>query len=126
MLISFRVGGNFQDLVTRSLTGLIGAAWGGFAYAARDGDPYVMAVFAAIYMIPMMYRFTQSSHPRSGIVGTSKPSIHSIHNANNAQDASASLSFHSVHPIFMAPSQSKPLHGLVQWLLWSAWYLLLW
>ncbi len=28
-----------------------------------------MAVFAAIYMIPMLYRFTQSPHPRSGIVG---------------------------------------------------------
>ena len=28
-----------------------------------------MAVFAAIYMVPMIYRFTQSSHPRSGIVG---------------------------------------------------------
>jgi hypothetical protein len=28
-----------------------------------------MAVFAAIYMIPMIYRFTQSNHPRSGIVG---------------------------------------------------------
>ena len=28
-----------------------------------------MAVFAAIYMIPMLYRFTQSSHPRSGIIG---------------------------------------------------------
>jgi len=29
----------------------------------------VMAVFAATYMLPMIYRFTQSSHPRSGIVG---------------------------------------------------------
>lgn len=28
-----------------------------------------MAVCAAIYMIPMIYRYTQSSHPRSGIVG---------------------------------------------------------
>jgi len=28
-----------------------------------------MAVFAAIYMIPMIYRYTQSSHPRSGIIG---------------------------------------------------------
>jgi uncharacterized membrane protein YccC len=28
-----------------------------------------MAVFAAIYMLPMIYRYTQSSHPRSGIVG---------------------------------------------------------
>lgn len=43
--------------------------WGGIAYGARNGNPYVMAVFAAIYMIPMIYRFTQSSHPRSGIVG---------------------------------------------------------
>lgn len=64
-----RVGGNFQDLVTRSLAAIVGAAWGGFAYAARDGNPYVIAVFAAIYMLPMMYRYTQSSHPRSGVVG---------------------------------------------------------
>lgn len=28
-----------------------------------------MAVFAAVFMIPMLYRFTQSSHPRSGLVG---------------------------------------------------------
>lgn len=28
-----------------------------------------MAVFAAIIMIPMLYRFTQSSHPRSGLAG---------------------------------------------------------
>jgi hypothetical protein len=29
----------------------------------------VMAVFASIYMGPMIYRYTQSPHPRSGIVG---------------------------------------------------------
>jgi hypothetical protein len=65
------VGGNFQDLVTRSLCGVIGAAWGGFAYAAGNGNPYVMAVFAVLYMVPMLYRFTRSTHPRSGIVGKS-------------------------------------------------------
>lgn len=27
-----------------------------------------MAVMAAVFMIPMLYRFTQSSHPRSGLV----------------------------------------------------------
>ncbi len=64
-----RVGGTFQDLAVRTLCATIGAIWGGLAYAADDGNPYVMAVFAAIYMIPMLYRFTQSSHPRSGIVG---------------------------------------------------------
>jgi len=64
-----RVGGNIQDLVTRCLCCILGAIWGGLAYGADNGNPYVMAVFAAIYMIPMLYRFTQSSHPRSGIVG---------------------------------------------------------
>ncbi|CZT43096.1 probable BRE4 Protein involved in endocytosis [Rhynchosporium secalis] len=64
-----RVGGNFQDLVTRCLCCILGAVWGGLAYGADNGNPFVMAVFAAIYMLPMIYRFTQSSHPRSGIVG---------------------------------------------------------
>ncbi|KAH8598829.1 hypothetical protein B0O99DRAFT_537965 [Bisporella sp. PMI_857] len=64
-----RVGGNFQDLVTRGLCALLGAVWGGLSYSAANGNPYVMAAFAAIYMIPMIFRYTQSSHPRSGIVG---------------------------------------------------------
>lgn len=64
-----RVAGNLQDLVTRALLGVLGALWGGLSYEAGKGNPYVMAVFAAIYMIPMIYRYTQSSHPRSGIVG---------------------------------------------------------
>lgn len=64
-----RVGGTFQDLIVRAFCAAIGAVWGGFAYAAGGGNPYVMGVFAAIYMIPMLYRFTQSSHPRSGVIG---------------------------------------------------------
>ena len=63
-----RVGGTFQDLGVRTFCAAIGAIWGGLAYAAGGGNPYVMAVFAAIYMIPMLYRFTQSLHPRSGVV----------------------------------------------------------
>ena len=56
-------------MTTRVTTAAIGAIWGGFAYAARNGNPYVMAAFAAIFMIPMLYRFTQSTHPRSGLAG---------------------------------------------------------
>lgn len=37
--------------------------WAGVAYAAGDGNPYVMAIFAAMFMLPMLYRFTQSNHP---------------------------------------------------------------
>lgn len=58
-----RVGGNLQDLVNRSLLAIFGAVWAGAAYAAGNGNPYVMAVFSAIYMLPMLYRYTQSNHP---------------------------------------------------------------
>lgn len=54
-----------QDLATRALMGALGAIWGGAAYAAGDGNPYVMAVFAFLYLVPMLYRFTQSHHPVS-------------------------------------------------------------
>ena len=64
-----RVGGNLQDLTSRTLCAVAGSAWGGLAYAAGSGSPFVLAVFAAIFLIPMMYRFTQSSHPRSGLIG---------------------------------------------------------
>ncbi|SLM35033.1 hypothetical protein LPUS_04038 [Lasallia pustulata] len=63
------VGGNVQDLVARTICCILGAVWGGFAYVADNGNPYVMAVFAALFMIPMLYRYTQSTHPRSGVMG---------------------------------------------------------
>ncbi|PHH85797.1 hypothetical protein CDD83_11157 [Cordyceps sp. RAO-2017] len=64
-----RVGGNLQDLVIRGFMAILGATWSGAAHAAGGGSPYVMAVFAAVFMLPMLYRFTQSSHPRSGLIG---------------------------------------------------------
>lgn len=60
-----RVGGNVQDLVTRSGVAILGAVWSGIGSAAGNGNPYVMGVFAALYMIPMLYRYTISSHPVS-------------------------------------------------------------
>lgn len=60
-----RVGGNLQDLVTRSGVAILGAIWSGIGYAAGNGNPYVMGVFAALYMGPMLYRYTISSHPVS-------------------------------------------------------------
>lgn len=51
-----RVGGNTRDLVTRSITVMIGAFWSGLAYFAGGGNPYVMAVFAAIFMVPCSKR----------------------------------------------------------------------
>ena len=65
-----RVGGSLQDLVVRSSSAVLGVVWGGFSYAAGGGNPYVMAVFACLFMIPMLYRFTQSSHPRSGVISS--------------------------------------------------------
>ncbi|KHO11768.1 acid phosphatase AphA [Metarhizium robertsii ARSEF 23] len=64
-----QIGGNIQDLVTRSGVAILGATWSGIGYAAGGGSPYVMGVFSALYMAPMLYRYTISSHPRSGLVG---------------------------------------------------------
>ena len=64
-----RVGGTVLDLFVRLFCAVIGAVWAGLAFRAGNGNPYVMAVFAAIFLVPMLYRFTQSSHPRSGMMG---------------------------------------------------------
>lgn len=69
LMMKPRVGGTFQDLAMRTLCAVSGAVWAGLAYAAGGGNPYVLAVFSAVFMLPMLHRFTQSSHPRSGIVG---------------------------------------------------------
>ncbi|KAF5634337.1 BRE4-like protein [Fusarium sp. NRRL 25303] len=69
IMIHPRIGGNIQDFFTRAFAAVLGVAWSGAAHAASGGNPYILAVFAAIYMIPMIYRFTQSTHPRSGLVG---------------------------------------------------------
>ncbi len=60
-----RVGGNAQDLVTRAMLAAFGATWAGAGYAAGNGNPFVMGAFAIVYMVPMIYRFTQSTHPVS-------------------------------------------------------------
>ncbi|KAK6544384.1 hypothetical protein TWF694_001084 [Orbilia ellipsospora] len=68
-LMQPRVGGNLNDLAARIISVVLGALWGGLAYAAGNGNPYVMAVFALIYSIPFLYRYMISSHPRSGLIG---------------------------------------------------------
>lgn len=64
-----RVGGNVGDFFARTVLSISGSLWGGIAYRARYGNPYVLGVFCAIYMIPALYRFLLTGHPRSGVVG---------------------------------------------------------
>lgn len=115
MLTFLRVGGNFQDLITRSLCGVLGAIWAGFAYAAGGGNPYVMAVFAAIYMIPMIYRFTQSSHTRSGLVGCISFVVVSLTASNTKADPSITTLAWTHGAAFAAGVISAVV---VNWMLW--------
>ncbi|KAI1427859.1 hypothetical protein F5Y12DRAFT_122937 [Xylaria sp. FL1777] len=69
LIMGPRTGGNVQDLFARAFCAVLGSLWAGLSYAAGNGNPYVIAVFAAIFMLPMTYRYTQSTHPRSGLVG---------------------------------------------------------
>lgn len=95
-----RVGGNLQDLIVRAFLAILGAVWSGIAYAAGNGSPYVMAVFAAVYMIPMLYRYTLSSHPVS--FGTALP------RARQADGCSAPVLLGAYRsPLFL--SGSKPM-----------------
>ncbi|CAG7564857.1 unnamed protein product [Fusarium equiseti] len=84
-----RVGGNIQDFFTRAFAAILGAVWSGAAHAASRENPYVLAVFAAIFMIPMMYRFTQSKHPRSGLVGCLSFTVISLSLRNHSAEASS-------------------------------------
>ncbi|KAK6495322.1 hypothetical protein TWF481_003346 [Arthrobotrys musiformis] len=68
-LMQPRVGGNLNDLAARLVTVVLGAIWGALSFFAGDGNPYVMAVFALIFAIPLLYRYMLSSHPRSGFIG---------------------------------------------------------
>ena len=79
-----RVGGTLQDLLVRCFCAILGATWGGLAYRAGNGNPYVMSAFAATFLIPMLYRFTQSSHPRSGFIGCVTFTVTSLCTYTNA------------------------------------------
>lgn len=63
-----RVGGNIHDLFVRTALALLGTVWGGVTYRARYGNPYVMAVMCAVFMVPAFFRFVISPHPRSGLL----------------------------------------------------------
>uniref|UniRef100_A0A060T7H2 ARAD1C21824p n=1 Tax=Blastobotrys adeninivorans TaxID=409370 RepID=A0A060T7H2_BLAAD len=64
-----RVGGNVRDLITRSVFSIMGSLWGAIAYRTRYGDAYVRGLFCALFMIPCMYRYLFTRHPRSGLIG---------------------------------------------------------
>lgn len=73
-----RVGGNAQDLLTRTIATVVGAAWGGFAYGAGSaagpgGRPYVLAAFAFVFMIP-----AGMFHPLTAVT-----TIHFVHRQNS-------------------------------------------
>ena len=82
-----RVGGTFHDLFVRNFVAFLGVVWGALAYTAGNGNPYIMAMFAAIFMVPMLYRFTQSSHPRSGLAGCTTFTVVSLGAANAQGDS---------------------------------------
>ncbi|KAF4984902.1 hypothetical protein FDECE_16993 [Fusarium decemcellulare] len=114
IMIHPRVGGNVQDFFTRAFATILGAAWSGAAHAAGNGNPYVLAAFAAIYMLPMMYRFTQSSHPRSGLVGCLSFTVISLGLRDHPGMSAALLGVHRGLVFFVGTT--TPI--VVNWVLW--------
>lgn len=67
-----RAGGNAHDLVVRTLVAIVGAVFGALAAGIcqyTKASPYIMGVFCGVFMVPCIYRFTVSNHPRSGLMG---------------------------------------------------------
>ncbi|KAH0526590.1 hypothetical protein TsFJ059_009891 [Trichoderma semiorbis] len=115
LLIHARVGGNVQDLIARAVLAILGAVWAGISHAAGDGNPYVVAVFAAIFMIPMLYRFTLSSHPRSGLVGCLSFTVISLQLQAGNLPSSAALTTVYRGVVFLVGT-TAPI--VVNWCLW--------
>ncbi|RPB14984.1 hypothetical protein P167DRAFT_582458, partial [Morchella conica CCBAS932] len=67
-----------RDLVTRSAAAAVGAVCGGVAVAAGGGNPVVVGVFMVVFMAGCIFRFTASSHPRSGLMGCVAFSVVSV------------------------------------------------
>ncbi|KAM3503455.1 hypothetical protein MY11210_008710 [Beauveria gryllotalpidicola] len=113
-----RVGGNLQDLLNRSCLAVLGAVWAGAGYAAGDGNPYVMAVFAGVYMLPMLYRYTLSTHPRSGLVGSLSFTVVSLGllEAEHREAATTPAVLAARQGLVFFVGTAAPI--LVNWLLW--------
>ncbi|KXJ89728.1 hypothetical protein Micbo1qcDRAFT_136774 [Microdochium bolleyi] len=115
LIMGPRNGGNIQDLFMRSFCVVLGAAWAGVAYVAGQGNPYVMAVFCLLYMPPMLYRYTQSSHPRSGLVGCLAFTIISLALVT-APEGASHVSIAAVRGAVMVVGVVASI--LMNWILW--------
>ncbi|TWU73050.1 hypothetical protein ED733_002602 [Metarhizium rileyi] len=110
-----QVGGNAQDLVTRSGVAILGATWSGIGYYVGGGSPYVMGVFSALYMAPMLYRYTISSHPRSGLVGCLSFTVISL-NLQERGGGSSPAAFAAINGLAFFIGTAVPI--VVNWVLW--------
>lgn len=110
-----RVGGNVQDLFIRGFMAILGAAWSAAAYVVGNGNPYVMAVFATVYMVPMLLRFTQSSHPRSGLIGCLSFTVISLRLMVESNDTSPTL-LATYSGVAFLVGATVPV--MVNWVLW--------
>lgn len=120
-------------MFTRALCAILGSIWGGLSFAAGNGNPYITAVFAVIFMLPMIYRLTQSTHPvrtassgtpcmsitnvsqRSGLVGCLAFTVVSIaeHNAGGGPSPTAMAAIRGAAMVVGVVASV-----IVNWVLW--------
>lgn len=115
LIMGPRTGGNIQDLFTRVLCAVLGSLWAGLSYAAGDGNPYTIAVFAVVFMLPMIYRYTLSTHPRSGLVGCISFTVVSLAEIT-AQGRPSPATVAATHGVAMIVGVVASI--IVNWILW--------
>ncbi|KAI9800091.1 MAG: hypothetical protein M1825_004273 [Sarcosagium campestre] len=110
-----QVGGNLQDLFTRAFCVVLGATFGGLAYVAGNGNAFVIGTFALFFMMAMLYRYTQSAHPRSGLVGCISFTVISLSAYDAADDPSP---FHIAWTRGSAMVVGVVAAVVLNWILW--------
>ncbi|KAI1403924.1 hypothetical protein F4819DRAFT_495116 [Hypoxylon fuscum] len=115
LIMSPRTGGNIQDLFTRALCAVLGSLWAGLSFAAGDGNRVVIGVFAVIFMLPMLYRYTQSTHPRSGLVGCISFTVVSLAEVT-AEGKPSPATVAATHGVTMVVGVVASI--IVNWILW--------
>lgn len=110
-----RVSGTSHDLAVRIFYVLLGSVWGALSYRAGSGNPYVVAIFAAVFMIPMLHRYTQSAHPRSGVIGCISFTVISLSTYTSGGNPSVTQIAWTRGLAFAAATLASVL---VNWILW--------
>ncbi|ANB15586.1 Bre4p [Sugiyamaella lignohabitans] len=117
IIMTARVGGIVTDFLVFSILCLTGSIWAGLGFRADEGNPYVLSVFCAIFMIPCLFRHISTSHPRSGMIGCMAFTLVSL-SLYDRRPIRVNELFASVYPRVLSCEVGVVVSLLINWIMW--------